>query len=107
VLKGTFDAGTTFGSGIGEFKDGYTSGNLQEDGRQGHLDMNDLVEVWRSPLIPNGPIVVRTSLDADIKTKFKDFMMKLPKSDPACFSAIHGRRLQGLHRSQFLSSTSL
>ena len=36
VLKGTFDAGTTFGSGVGEFKDGYTSGNLQQDGRQGH-----------------------------------------------------------------------
>ena len=36
VLKGTFDAGTTFGSGVGEFKDGYTSGNLAQDGRQGH-----------------------------------------------------------------------
>ncbi|PLU65629.1 phosphonate ABC transporter substrate-binding protein, partial [Sinorhizobium medicae] len=24
VVKGTFDAGTTFGSGVGEFKDGYT-----------------------------------------------------------------------------------
>src|SRR5262245_52523306 len=30
VLKGTFDAGTTFGSGVGEFKDGYTSGNLRK-----------------------------------------------------------------------------
>ena len=40
---------------------------------KGILDMDDLVEVWKSPLIPNGPIVVRTTLDADTKAKFKDF----------------------------------
>ena len=27
---------------------------------KGILDMDDLVEVWKSPLIPNGPIVVRS-----------------------------------------------
>ena len=32
--------------------------------------MNDFVEVWRSPLIPNGPIVVRTALGADMTAKF-------------------------------------
>ncbi|NGO49623.1 phosphonate ABC transporter substrate-binding protein [Allomesorhizobium camelthorni] len=90
VLKGTFDAGTTWGSGVGEFKDGYTSGNLAKMVSKGILDMDDLVELWKSPLIPNGPIVVRTSLDADMKTKFKEFMVDLPKSDPACFSAIQG-----------------
>ncbi|MBL0372923.1 phosphonate ABC transporter substrate-binding protein [Rhizobium sp. KVB221] len=90
VVKGTFDAGTTWGSGVGEFKDGYTSGNLRKMVEKGILNMDDLVELWRSPLIPNGPIVVRTSLDADMKTKFKDFMVKLPETDPACFSAIQG-----------------
>lgn len=95
VLKGTFDAGTTFGSGVGEFKDGYTSGNLKKMVDKGILDMDDLVEVWKSPLIPNGPLVVRTSLDADIKTKFKEFMMKLPETDAACFSAIMGGDFKG------------
>ncbi|MHC5652455.1 phosphonate ABC transporter substrate-binding protein [Stappia sp.] len=90
VLKGTFDGGTTWASGVGEFKDGYTSGNLRKMVDKGILDMDDLVQVWQSPLIPNGPIVVRTSLDSDVKAKFKDFMMKLPESDPACFSAIQG-----------------
>ena len=90
VLKGTFDAGTTFGSGVGEFKDGYTSGNLRKMVDKGILNMDDLVELWRSPLIPNGPIVVRTSLNEDMKAKFKDFMLNLPKTDPACFSAIEG-----------------
>ncbi|WP_085035398.1 phosphonate ABC transporter substrate-binding protein [Ensifer aridi] len=95
VLKGTFDAGTTFGSGVGEFKDGYTSGNLRKMVDKGILDMNDLVELWKSPLIPNGPIVVRTSMNDDMKAEFKQFMMDLPKTDAACFSAIQGGEFSG------------
>lgn len=95
VLKGTFDAGTTFGSGVGDFKTGYTSGNLKKMVDKGILNMDDLVELWRSPMIPNGPLVVRQTLDADMKAKFKQFMVDLPKSDPACFSAIEGGDFQG------------
>ncbi|UIJ93192.1 phosphonate ABC transporter substrate-binding protein (plasmid) [Sinorhizobium meliloti] len=95
VVKGTFDAGTTFGSGVGEFKDGYTSGNLRKMVDKGIVDMNDLVELWKSPLIPNGPIVVRTALNGDMKAKFKQFMMDLPKTDAACFSAIQGGDFTG------------
>lgn len=94
VLKGTFDAGTTFGSGVGEFKTGYTSGNLKKMVDKGILNMDDLVELWRSPMIPNGPLVVRTSLNDDMKAKFKQFMLDLPKSDPACFAAIEGGDFQ-------------
>lgn len=90
VMKGTFDAGTTFGSGVGEFKDGYTSGNLRKMVDKGELNMDDLVQLWESPLIPNGPLVVRSTLDDGIKTKWKAFMTALPKSDPACFAAIEG-----------------
>ena len=95
VLKGTFDAGTTFGSGVGDFKDGYTSGNLRKMVDKGILNMDDLVELWKSPLIPNGPVVVRTSMNEDMKTKFKQFMIDLPKSDPACFSAVQGGDFTG------------
>jgi phosphonate transport system substrate-binding protein len=95
VVKGTFDAGTTWGSGVGEFKDGYTSGNLKKMVDKGILKMDDLVEIWKSPLIPNGPIVVRSSMSADAKTKFKEFMMKLPETDPACFKAVQGGDFKG------------
>ena len=95
VVKGTFDVGTTWGSGVGEFKDGYTSGNLKKMVDKGILNMDDLVEVWKSPLIPNGPIVVRTSMNDDMKMKFKQFMVDLPTSDPACFSAIQGGDFKG------------
>ncbi|MEW9613042.1 phosphonate ABC transporter substrate-binding protein [Shinella sp. S4-D37] len=90
VVKGTFDAGTTFGSGVGEWKDGYTSGNLHKMVEKGILDMNELVELWKSPLIPNGPIVVRTSMADETKAKFKQFMLDLPKKDAACFAAVMG-----------------
>ena len=95
VVKGTFDAGTTWASGVGEFKDGYTSGNLRKMVEKGILNMDDLVQLWQSPLIPNGPIVVRSSMDADMKTRFKDFMMGLPEGDPECFSAIQGGDYKG------------
>ncbi len=95
VVKGTFDAGTTWASGVGEWDEGYTSGNLRKMVDKGILDMDDLVQLWISPLIPNGPLVVRASLDQDMKTKFKDFMMKLPESDPECFSAVEGGDFKG------------
>ncbi|MCB9992077.1 MAG: phosphonate ABC transporter substrate-binding protein [Hyphomicrobiaceae bacterium] len=88
VLKGTFDAGTTWSSGIGNWEDGFTSGNLRSMVDKGILDMNDLVELWRSPLIPNGPLVVRTTLDPDIKAEFIALMKALPASDPDCFYAV-------------------
>jgi phosphonate transport system substrate-binding protein len=95
VVKGTFAAGTTWGSGVGEFKDGYTSGNLKKMVDKGILDMNDLVELWKSPLIPNGPIVVRSSMNDDMKAKFKQFMVDLPKTDAACFASIQGGEFTG------------
>ncbi|MFA7413990.1 MAG: phosphonate ABC transporter substrate-binding protein [Rhizobium sp.] len=95
VLKGTFVAGTTWGSGVGEFKDGYTSGNLRKMVDKGILNMDDLVELWKSPLIPNGPIVVRTSMNEDMKAKFKKFMVDLPTTDAACFAAIEGGDFKG------------
>jgi phosphonate transport system substrate-binding protein len=95
VKDGKFDAGTTWGSGVGNFDEGYSSGNLRKMVDKGLIDMKDFVELWKSPLIPNGPLVVRTALDGDTKTKFKEFMTELPKSDPACFSAIQGGDFTG------------
>jgi phosphonate transport system substrate-binding protein len=95
VVKGTFDAGTTWASGVGDFADGYTSGNLRKMVEKGILDMDDLVQLWESPLIPNGPIVVSNKLDQDVRAKFVSFMKALPESDPDCFSAIQGGDYKG------------
>ncbi|WP_181702150.1 phosphonate ABC transporter substrate-binding protein [Chthonobacter albigriseus] len=95
VLDKKFEVGTTWGSGVGEFDEGYTSGNLRKMVDKGILDMGDLVEVWRSTLIPNGPVVVRNGLPEDIKAKFVAFMEKLPETDKACFQAIQGGDFTG------------
>jgi phosphonate transport system substrate-binding protein len=62
---------------------------------KGILKMDDLTEVWKSALIPNGPIVLRTSLSADVKQKVTDYLTKLPQTDPACFSAVQGGDFKG------------
>ncbi len=95
LLKGNFDASVTWSSGVGEYTDGYTSGNIRKMVDKGLLDMNDVVEVWRSPLIPNGPIVVSNKLDKDVRAKFVDYMKALPEADPECFSAIQGGDYKG------------
>ena len=95
VVRGNFDAGTTWASGVGDFDEGYTSGNLAKMVEKGVLDMDELVELWKSPLIPNGPIVVRSSLDDGIKEKFKAFMLALPENDPDCMAAIQGGDYSG------------
>ena len=87
VLDGTWDVGTTFGSGQGEFSEGYTSGNLRIMVDKGLLDMDDLVEVWQSPIIPNGPLMVSNSLAPEVKQQVTDMFMALPETDFDCFDA--------------------
>ncbi len=95
MLKGNFDGAVTWSSGVGDYADGYTSGNIRKMVDKGLLDMDEVVEVWKSPLIPNGPIVVSNQLDKDVRAKFISYMKALPESDPACFSAIQGGDYKG------------
>jgi phosphonate transport system substrate-binding protein len=90
VLDGTWDAGTTFGSGVGEWAEGYTSGNLHTMVEKGILDTDDIVELWRSPQIPNGPLMVSTKLPEDLKAKVQAFFLELPTKDHACFVGFSG-----------------
>lgn len=87
VLDGKFDVATTFGSGVGSWEEGYTGGNLHQMVNKGILDMDDLVEVWKSPLIPNGPLMVSNKLPADVKEKVETYFFELPQKDLACFHA--------------------
>lgn len=88
LLDDKFDVVTTWGSGVGEFSEGYTSGNIRSMVDKGMLDMEDVVEVWRSPLIPNGPLVYRSNLDQAMKDKIVKFYSELPTTDYECFRSI-------------------
>lgn len=87
VLDGKFDVGTTFGSGVGKWEDGYSGGNLHQMVNKGNLDMDDIVEVWKSPLIPNGPLMLNNALPEEMRTKVEAYFMDLPKTDHACFAS--------------------
>ncbi|MFB2608214.1 phosphate/phosphite/phosphonate ABC transporter substrate-binding protein, partial [Rhizobium phaseoli] len=69
AYDGKVDVAVDDSSGIGDFKDGYTSGTFRKEVDKGAVDPNKLVEVWRSPLIPNGPLVVRNALGEEWQTK--------------------------------------
>jgi phosphonate transport system substrate-binding protein len=84
VNNGDVDAGVTWADGQGAWEDGYNSGALRKAVDSGLVDMNDLVEIWKSKEIPEGPIVLRRSLPEDVKVKVVDFLKGLHAADPQC-----------------------
>jgi phosphonate transport system substrate-binding protein len=46
--------------------------------------MNDLVQIWKSKPIPEGPIVLRKSLPADVKAKMTALVDTLHEDDADC-----------------------
>ncbi|MHC2217598.1 phosphonate ABC transporter substrate-binding protein [Rhizobium leguminosarum] len=95
AYDGKVDIAVDDSSGIGDFKDGYTSGTFRKEVDKGTVDPNKLVEVWRSPLIPNGPLVVRNALGEEWQTKLAAFFTALPEKDHKCFAAVEGGDYKG------------
>lgn len=83
VANGDVDAGVTWADGQGDWEDGYNSGALRKAVDAGLIDMNDLVEIWRSKPIAEGPIVLRRALPEDAKAKIVDLLAGLHAKDPA------------------------
>ncbi len=84
VANGDVDAGVTWADGQGDWADGYNSGALRKAVDSGLVDMNDLVEIWKSKPIPEGPIVLRRALPNDVKTKMVEFLSGLHAKDAQC-----------------------
>jgi phosphonate transport system substrate-binding protein len=84
VANGDVDAGVTWADGQGNWEDGYNSGALRKAVDSGIVDMNDIVEIWKSKPIPEGPIVLRRALPEGVKTQVVDFLNDLHKNDPQC-----------------------
>ena len=84
VNNGDIDAGVTWADGLGNWEDGYNSGALRRAVDAGLVDMNDLVEIWRSKPIPEGPVVLRQSLPDDVKAIVTELLANLHETDEAC-----------------------
>ena len=84
VANGDFAAGVSWADGVGNWEDGYNSGAFRKAADAGLVDMNDIVEIWRSKMIPEGPMVVRKALPQDIKDKVTQLTADLWETDPKC-----------------------
>ncbi len=84
VANGDVDAGVTWADGQGDWADGYNSGALRKAVDSGLVDMNDLVEIWKSKPIPEGPIVLRKALPTEVKTTMTNLIDGMYEKDQDC-----------------------
>jgi len=88
VYNGDIDAGVTWADGLGEWEDGFNSGALRRAVDAGLVDMNELVQIWQSKPIPEGPVVLRKALPEDTKVKMTALMASLKSMDDECFYGV-------------------
>jgi len=88
VLNKQYDAAVTWTSGQGDIAEGYTRGNLRSMVDKKMLKMSDIRIIWQSGKIPNGPWAMRSSLPAELKKSFVDFMLDMPKSHPKVYADV-------------------
>lgn len=98
VYNGDIDAGVTWADGQGSWEDGFNNGALRKAVDAGLIDMNDLREIWRSKLIPHGPVVVRASLPEDIRQKAEQVVLTLKDRDRDCLYSFAGGESAGVVR---------
>lgn len=88
VANGDFDAAVAWADGLGNWEDGFNSGAFRKAADSGLVDMTTLTEIWRSKLIPEGPMVVRRTLPQDAKDKMYAMLDTMWETDPECAYAI-------------------
>ena len=95
VFNGDIDGGVTWADGLGEWEDGYNSGALRRAVDAGLVDMNELVQIWQSQPIPEGPVVLRKALPTDVKEKMTALMAGLKEKDEDCFYGVAAGEAKG------------
>ncbi|MEL6280497.1 MAG: PhnD/SsuA/transferrin family substrate-binding protein, partial [Pseudomonadota bacterium] len=54
------------------------------------VELSEFVEIWRSPRLPNGPIVVRGDLSPLLKAGVVGALVQLNVANPACLRNVLG-----------------
>ncbi|MEM6422734.1 MAG: phosphate/phosphite/phosphonate ABC transporter substrate-binding protein, partial [Pseudomonadota bacterium] len=96
VSNGDIDAGVTWADGLGAWEDGYNSGALRKAADAGLVDMTELVQIWQSPVIPEGPIVVSKKLPERVKMEVVGLMASLESMDAECAYGVMAGEVKGL-----------
>lgn len=96
VYNGDVDAGVTWADGLGAWEEGFNSGALRKAVDAGLIDMTELVEIWRSKVIPEGPIVLRKSLPEKVKLMMTGLMASLESMDAECAYGVMAGEVKGM-----------
>ena len=96
VFNGDFDAGVTWADGLGAWEEGFNSGALRKATDAGLVDMTEVREIWRSNVIPEGPIVLRKTLPADVKLLVTGLMASLESVDQECAYGVMAGEIMGI-----------
>jgi phosphonate transport system substrate-binding protein len=95
VYNGDIDGGVTWADGLGQLgRRLQLRRAAQARWMPGLVDMNEMVEIWKSKPIPEGPIVLRKALPADVKEKMVELVSTLHERDQDCaYSVAAGETL--------------
>jgi phosphonate transport system substrate-binding protein len=96
VANGDIDAGVTWADGLGAWEDGFNSGALRKATDAGMVDMTQIREIWRSKIIPEGPIVLAKKLPTSVKLKMVGLMASLASMDPECAYGVMAGEIKGI-----------
>lgn len=88
VLIGEADLAVAWSSLAGNEATGHSFGVLTDMVREGLMEMDEIVVVWQSPLIPFGPVAVRSSAPAELKVLLLDALLSLDNEAPGILDAV-------------------
>ena len=96
VFNGDVDGGVTWADGLGTWEDGFNSGALRKAVDAGLVDMTELKEIWRSNVIPEGPVVLRKQLPPYVKALVTGLVASLESMDPECAYGVFAGEIKGV-----------
>lgn len=79
LVNGTFDAVATHWRNE-------TAGNIQTMEKKGLIPAGSTRIIWKSPVIPNTPVMMLTTLPQELQDAFKTALMAFPEKDPEGFA---------------------
>lgn len=79
LVNGTFEAVATHWRNE-------TAGNIQSMEKKGLIPAGSTRIIWKSPVIPNTPVMMLTTLPQELQDAFKTALMAFPEKDPAGFA---------------------
>lgn len=87
VAQGKADASLGWSSLVGDPATGWTRGTLAGLAAHGAVRPADIKVIWQSAQVPNGPHVVRSTLDPEIKQRLRALLVELQARDPEAYDA--------------------